>query len=344
MTAISTSDHISTTHQSNADIKINKVTNNAPSRWLSKGIEDFKTANLNSLLYGLFFVIAGAITIWYTQSNPLFIMAIVTGFYLVGPPVAAGLYDMSHRIEQDQPPSLLHAVSVLGKNTKNLLGMIVVLGLVMLAWTAVATLIVNAFFGDSTGISSGWNSLFMEELSVPFTGILLIGGVLLALLASAVSFTFVPLLTHKRMGTISVLVIMAFIMLAWVRMMILGINTFLNESNIIASGWEALLNNPQFFSFLSLFLVVGLVFAAFAFTISVVAVPMIIDKRVSALTAISTSIHAVKKNPAPMFRWAATIATLITIGMSLFFVGLAIALPIVGHASWHAYRELIADK
>jgi uncharacterized membrane protein len=73
-------------------------------------------------------------------------------------------------------------------------------------------------------------------------------------------------------------------------------------------------------------------------------VPLIIDRHVNVFTAISTSVKAVIKNPVPMFRWAATIAVLIAVGMSLFFIGLAIAMPVIGHASWHAYREIIVDE
>jgi len=73
-------------------------------------------------------------------------------------------------------------------------------------------------------------------------------------------------------------------------------------------------------------------------------VPLIIHRKVGVMAAISTSISAVKKNPLPMFRWAATIAVLIAVGLGLFFIGLAVALPIIGHASWHAYREIIIDK
>ena len=321
-----------------------KISNNAPSRWLSKGIDDFKTAGLSSLLYGLLFAIAGAITIWYTRSNPIFVMAIVTGFYLVGPPVAAGIYDMSQRIEQGEKPSLLHAISVLGKNTRCLLGLTLILGALMIVWTGVATLIVNAFFGDSSGFGSGWSALFTGDQSLPFTGILLIGGILLALVASTVSFTFLPLLSHKRMGTITVLAILAIIMFAWVRMMILAINTFVNNSNTIASGWDALINNPQFSGFMLVFMLAGIIFAGIAFTLSVIAVPLIIDRRVDVFTAISTSVEAVKKNPVAMFRWAATIAVLIAVGMGLFFIGLAIAMPVIGHASWHAYREIIVEE
>jgi len=331
--------HIKTQHST--AFEICKIDNNAPSRWLTRGIEDFKTANVNSLLYGLLFTIAGGITVWFTRSNPYLVMAIVTGFYLVGPPVAAGIYDMSQRIERGESPSLIHAISVLARNIRSLLGLTLILGALMIAWTGVATILTNSFLG---GESSGVTSLFSGELSIPFSGVLLLGGIFLALLASAISITFLPLLDNKQMGTVTVLVILGFIMLAWVRAMILAINAFLDNSDAITSGWNEIINNPQFLTFLGVFLVVGLLFAGLAFTLSVIAVPLIIHRRVGVLTAISTSIEAVKKNPRPMFRWAATIAVLIAVGLGLFFIGLAVALPIIGHASWHAYREVIVDK
>ncbi len=117
-----------------------------------------------------------------------------------------------------------------------------------------------------------------------------------------------------------------------------------DEHNMHTESFTSGLRDPQFMSFLIVFLLAGLVFAAIAFTISVIAVPMIIHRGVTVSTAISTSIRAVKTNPMPMFRWAATIAVLIAVGLGLFFVGLAIALPIIGHASWHAYREIVIDN
>ena len=344
--SISTTDHEDHTPLENTstgqstNYSIRKIESGDSVRWLQKGIEDFKASNINSFFYGLLFVVAGAITIWYTRADPVFVMAIITGFYLVGPPVAAGLYDISRRIEKGEPPSLIHAIAVFGQNSRSLFGLSLILGAIMVAWTGTASLIVSAFFGESNGVLA----LVSGEQSVPFSGILLIGGVVLALLSSAISLITLPLLNNRQMGTITVLVILALLMLVLVRTLVLAITEFLDNSAMISSGWNALTNDPQFMSFLFVFLLVGLVFAATAFTISVIAVPMIIHRGVSVKTAIQTSIKAVKTNPFPMFRWAATIVVLIAVGFGLFFVGLAITLPIVGHASWHAYREIIIDN
>ena len=329
-----------TTAGSSTTYTIRKIDGSSTVRWLSKGIQDFKTSNINSLLYGLLFVIAGGITIWFTRFNPAYVMILVTGFYLVGPPVAAGLYDISRKIENNEASSFLHALSVLVQNIRGLLGLTLILGALMLAWTGTASFIVSVFFGEGSGIST----LLNGDHVIPFSSVLLIGGIFLALLASAIALTFLPLLNNRQIGSITMLAILGLIMLAWVRIMVLAINSFIDNSEMISSGWHALLNNPQFLSFLAAFLLVGLIFAAVAFTISVISVPMIIDRHVSVMTAITTSIKAVRENPLAMFRWAATIAVLIAVGLALFFVGLAIALPIIGHASWHAYKELVVEN
>lgn len=327
-----------------SSIEVRKIDGSAPNRWLAKGIDDLKVANIHSLLYGLVFVVAGAVTIWFTQSNPFFVMAIVAGFYLVGPPVAAGLYDMSQSIERGEKPSLMHAISVLGRNTRCLLGMALLLGTLMVVWTGVAMLLVNLFLGDSAVLSGGWQSMIAGDQTMPFAGVLLIGGIIMAVLASALSLTVLPLLNQRQIGTITVLVILAAVILAWVRMMVLAINAFLDNPDAIASGWNSIFSQPEFLPFMAAFLLTGLVFAGIAFAISVVAVPMIIDRKVGIGTAISTSIEAVRKNPGPMLRWAATIAVLMAVGVGFFFIGLVIVLPIIGHASWHAYRELVVQE
>jgi uncharacterized membrane protein len=97
------------------------------------------------------------------------------------------------------------------------------------------------------------------------------------------------------------LAILGLIMLVWARVIVLAINSFIDNSEMISSGWHAILNNPQFLSFLAAFLLVGLIFAAVAFTISVVSAPMIIDHRVSVMTTIITSVKAVCENPLAMF-------------------------------------------
>ena len=97
-------------------------------------------------------------------------------------------------------------------------------------------------------------------------------------------------------------------------------------------------------TFLLVFTVVGAVIAAAVFAISVVSIPMMLDRKTDFITAILTSLTAVRANPAPMALWAMLIVIFTGIGLVTFYLGLAIALPLIGHATWHAYRSLVEDS
>ena len=87
---------------------------------------------------------------------------------------------------------------------------------------------------------------------------------------------------------------------------------------------------------------VGLLFAVVALCVSVVAFPMMLDRHASAGEAIVTSLRSVAKNPVPMAAWGLIVAVLLVAGSLPFFLGLAVVIPLLGHATWHLYREVIA--
>lgn len=101
--------------------------------------------------------------------------------------------------------------------------------------------------------------------------------------------------------------------------------------------------NKQIIPFLAIMTVVGLFFAVVSFSLSVISIPLMTHRKTDVVTAMVTSVRAVKKNPIVMLTWAFAIVALIGLGFAFAFVGVAITLPIVGHASWHAYRELVVD-
>jgi uncharacterized membrane protein len=87
---------------------------------------------------------------------------------------------------------------------------------------------------------------------------------------------------------------------------------------------------------------VGGVFASLIFVTSVIAIPMILDRQVDAVSAALTSVRACLQNPGVMLLWGALITTLVALSMVPYFAGLLLAGPVVGHASWHAYRSIVA--
>ena len=66
------------------------------------------------------------------------------------------------------------------------------------------------------------------------------------------------------------------------------------------------------------------------------------DRQIDFMTAIKTSVAAVKKNPKALMLWAYLIAMLVCISFLTYFIGLIITMPMIGHATWHAYRDLVA--
>jgi len=86
---------------------------------------------------------------------------------------------------------------------------------------------------------------------------------------------------------------------------------------------------------------VGFLFAVVALCVSVVSFPLMLDRHASAIDAIRTSLRAVIKNPFAMAAWGLIVAVLLVIGSLPVFVGLAVVLPVLGHATWHLYRKVV---
>ena len=99
--------------------------------------------------------------------------------------------------------------------------------------------------------------------------------------------------------------------------------------------------DPENIGFLATYTVVGGAFAGLIFVSSVIAIPMIMDRQVDAVSAGLTSIRACVQNPGVMLLWGALITTLIGLSMVPYFVGLLIVGPVIGHATWHAYRAIV---
>jgi uncharacterized membrane protein len=116
-------------------------------------------------------------------------------------------------------------------------------------------------------------------------------------------------------------------------------------------GYEPAADIPNFFNRIfttsrgwSLILVgcgVGFLFALAALCISAVSFPMILDRHASVADAMLTSMRVVTRNPLTMAAWGVIVAALLVIGSIPFFLGLAVVVPLLGHATWHLYREAV---
>lgn len=232
----------------------------APLRWLIAGWGDLRRAGSASLFYGACFMIAGwAIQAVFAHAYALF-AALITGFLLLAPLLAMGLYDLSRRMEQGEAPLLAPTLTAWRPNLANVSVLAVVLAIVLLVW-ARASMVLFALFFDASGLPT-----------------------FAAVVRSVFAF-----------------------------------------------------EQP---SFALVYIAVGGCFALFVFSISVIAVPLMLDQGTDAVSAAIASITACGRNPGPMLLWAACIVVLVATGFATLFIGLAIIMPVLGHATWHAYREL----
>jgi len=99
--------------------------------------------------------------------------------------------------------------------------------------------------------------------------------------------------------------------------------------------------DPENIGFIVAWLGVGAVFAGLIFSVSVVSIPMLLDRPVDAITAGLTSMRLVLTQTGVMLWWGALIAGIVVLAMLPWFAGLLVAGPVIGHASWHAYRAAV---
>ncbi len=154
---------------------------------------------------------------------------------------------------------------------------------------------------------------------------------------------FAPLHGRSARAVMAVGVVLALIFLAWLCAAMglywslyggvtePSVSAFLGDVLTTPRGWTLILAGN----------LVGAAFSLLALAVSAVSIPLIIDRDVEAGTAIETSLALMRENPGPMLAWGAIVAGLLVLGMVSLFVGLAVVLPVLGHATWHLYRRAV---
>jgi uncharacterized membrane protein len=140
-------------------------------------------------------------------------------------------------------------------------------------------------------------------------------------------------------------VVLVILHLFWVRvaalifMLMFGINFTPSLEDLPL----AMLRSDMLLPFLIVGTGAGAILAATAFAISAISIPMLVDRDASAMEAIALSMRAVLTNPGAMIFWAGLIVVFTAMAMVPFFLGLALVVPLIGHATWHAYKDLVVE-
>lgn len=253
--------NVSTLHAEYA-VSIRQIGFLSPFRWLRQGWEDMRYSLTASLGHGLIITAMGWVVVIFTSNHLYLFAAAISGFLLVSPLMAAGLYELSRRKEAGQPVSFELSLNGLRINGRRLARLAVLLVLFIFVWFGLSAMIFKNYFHGELPAASG-----------------------------------------------------AIYQTSW-----------------ITSG-DA--------TFLLTYGAVGGFIAAGVFILTAVSVPMIMDRSTGLIVAMGTSVRAVMANMAAMLLWAALLVTLTTIGFMTQLWGMIVIIPLLGHATWHAYRDTV---
>jgi len=145
----------------------------------------------------------------------------------------------------------------------------------------------------------------------------------------------------RQIPSIAAVIVVFFLFWNFLAHMIFALFMGLQVMTNISTSFEAFLT-PNGLAMIAMGTAVGAAFSAVLFSMTVVALPMLLDREVDFVTAMLTSLAVVRRNPGVMLGWGLLIAVLLFVAMLPAFLGLFLVLPLLGHASWHLYRRALA--
>lgn len=145
----------------------------------------------------------------------------------------------------------------------------------------------------------------------------------------------------RQIPSIAAVIVVFFLFWNFLAHMIFALFMGLQVMTNISSSYDAFLT-PNGLAMLTVGTAVGAAFAAVLYSMTVVALPLLLDREVDFVTAMLTSMAVVRQNPGTMLGWGILIAVLLFVAMLPAFLGLFLVLPLLGHASWHLYRRAVA--
>lgn len=149
---------------------------------------------------------------------------------------------------------------------------------------------------------------------------------------------------RANLGAFSLFALMlTVVMLVWARASLVTFALFFSSGMPTLAGFLSQVASVEHWDFLLTYFAVGALFATIVFALSVVSVPLMLARGTDTVVAAITSVRALAVNPLPLALWALAIVVLIGAGFATLFLGLVVTVPIVGHATWHAYRDLVGE-
>lgn len=142
--------------------------------------------------------------------------------------------------------------------------------------------------------------------------------------------------SRRQLPSICAIIIVVFLFWFFIGHMIFALFLGLSTMTNISSSYEVFLT-PNGMAMLAVGTAAGAAFAALLYAITVVALPLLLDREVDFVTAMITSVRIVAENPVTMLGWAVFIAAVTFLALIPWFLGLFIVLPLLGHATWHVY-------
>ena len=139
--------------------------------------------------------------------------------------------------------------------------------------------------------------------------------------------------------------ILAFLYVLWVQIAFLLFMLFMGGQALPSADQfvPTLLFTPRGLGLLVAGTATGAVLAFLVFGISVIAPPLLMTRQIDAVSAMRASLMAVALNPKPMLLWAGLIAGFMALGIATLSIGLIVIFPLIGHATWHAFRDLVRE-
>lgn len=179
--------------------RVRRIEAGAPLRWLSNGLADFAKLPLPSLLYGLLFVLAGYGLLWLTRNDPQLILVSVSGFFILAPFLAVGLYAVSQKIHEQQAIRWWTALSAWCCNPLQIALFAVFLCVVFLAWIRVVALLVALFaVASQSNIQMFLQDIYASEYRFGFFALFVGSGALLAFVVYLFSVITFPFLVAEK--------------------------------------------------------------------------------------------------------------------------------------------------